>query len=213
MIKILFVLTAISPIILHAQWVEDYYKPVEQSRVYLGGDYAAFRMSLRNFTDVYESRWGQSFGGFVGVRAFSSYYVAARYGTFNQSGRSGVHEASGESLGTARWQEQWLKLGLRIHPPTEKKWGSYYGFGIGFFFIKEAEPISVFNFLSEQSSSFAGNGSGFYLELGVDYFVLDKLAAFVDVEISSAGMRGRSTFEAMSVGGWRFSTGLVFWPF
>ena len=210
---ILFLLPALCPLALNAQWAEDYYQPAVQPRVYLGGDAAAFRISLRNFTDVYESKWGESYGAFLGVRAFGSHYIAARYGAFDQTGKDGIQTSTGANLAEARWQEQWLKLGLRIHSPAEKRWGSYYGFGLGFFRVDEKDPISVFDIQAPQRESSDGVGSGFYMEFGIDYFIFEKLAAFFDIEVSSGGTRGRSSFEAMSVGGWRFSIGLMAWPF
>jgi len=211
--KIFFLIIALSPAALHAQWVENYYQPPSMPRVYIGADAAAFRISLNNFKDVYTNRWGQSYGGFLGVRAFGAHYIAARYGVFQKNGRDGVQPTTGANLNNARWQEQWLKIGLRIHPEPTNRWGSYYGFGLGFFSIKEAEPISVFNVRAPQTNSNNGVGSGFYMEFGIDYFVIDMLTAFFDVEVASGGTKSRTSFEAMSVGGWRFSAGLAFWPF
>ena len=211
--KILLFLISIFPLISFGQWAEDYYQPVVQPRFYVGGDAAAFRISLRSFKDVYENKWNDSYGGFIGVRAFGSHYVMARYGVFEQVGKQGIHLPTGANMADARWEENWVKLGLRIHPPAEKKWGSYYGFGLGFYNVMEKEPISVFDIEAPQKESPEGTGSGFYLEFGIDYFVFSKLSAFFDVEVSSGGTRGRSSFEAMSVGGWRFSAGIVVWPF
>lgn len=204
---------ALLPLVLHAQWAGDYYKPRSMPRVYFGADAAAFRISLSNFENVYTNRWGQSYGGFLGVRAFGAHYVTAKYGGFYKSGKEGVQPSTGANLKNAGWQEQWLKIGLRIHPEPTNKLGSYYGFGLGFFRINEAESISVFNVRGPQTQSNNSVGSGFYLEFGVDYFVIDKLTAFFDVEVASGGTKSRTSFEAMSVGGWRFSAGLAFWPF
>jgi len=211
--KIFFLIIVLSPLILHAQWAEDYYQPRSMPRVYAGADAAAFRISLHNFNDVYTSKWGESYGAFLGVRAFGAHYIAARYGVFQKSGKEGLQPSTGADLRNASWQEQWLKIGLRIHPEPANKWGSYYGFGVGFFKINEAEPISVFNARAPQKKSNDGIGSGFYLEFGIDYFVINTIAAFIDIEISSGGTESRTSFEAMSVGGWRFSAGLAFWPF
>jgi len=102
---------------------------------------------------------------------------------------------------------------LRIHPPVEKKWSSYYGFGLGFYNVQENEPLSIFQKIGQASQSTDSGGTGFFFELGIDYFVVEKLAAFFEIEIASGGSRGRSSFEAMSVGGWLFSLGVTFWPF
>ena len=201
------------PILLQAQWVDEMYSPKVQPRTMLGGHASYFRISLHNFEEIYSNKWGESFGGFVGVRAFGAHYITFKYGNFQQSGTSGIHPPTGEDLKNAQWTEQWYKFGLRIHPPVERKWGSYYGFGLGFYDVKEAEPISIFQTVGESKENEQAMGTGFYLEIGIDYFIMNKLAAFFEMEISSGGTRGRSSFEAMSVGGWLFSVGVSYWPF
>ncbi|MBN1480350.1 outer membrane beta-barrel protein [candidate division KSB1 bacterium] len=201
------------PLLLHAQWVEDTYRPQVQPRAMFGAKASYFRISLHNFEDIYTNKWGESFGAFAGIRAFGAHYVMVKYGNFQQNGKSGTHAPSGQDLKNARWNEHWYKIGLRIHPPIEQKWGSYYGFGIGFYDVQEVEPISIFRTVGEQNDSDQAMGTGFYLELGIDYLMMQKLATFFQVEISSGGSRGRSGFEALSVGGWLFSLGVIFWPF
>jgi hypothetical protein len=200
------------PALLFAQWSDNIATPVVQPSAMLGGQASYFRISVHNFEDVYTSRWGENAGGFAGVRVFGAHYVTFKYGMFQKSGKSGIHPASGEDMQNAQWDEKWYKVGLRIHPAVEKKWGSYYGFGLGFFDVNEVEPFAIFQKIGEDQSS-SGMGTGFYLELGVDYFIMQKLSAFFEMEISSGGTRGRSSFEAMSVGGWLFSLGLSYWPF
>ncbi|MBN1559279.1 outer membrane beta-barrel protein [candidate division KSB1 bacterium] len=200
------------PALLFAQWNDATVAPAAQPRALLGGQASYFRISVHNFEDVYASRWGESGGGFAGVRVFGAHYATFKYGVYRQGGKTGIHPTTGEEMQNAQWDEKWYKIGLRIHPAVEKKWGSYYGFGLGFFDVKEAEPFSIFQKIGEGSGD-PGMGTGFYLELGVDYFIMQRLAAFFEMEISSGGTRGRSSFEAMSVGGWLFSLGLSWWPF
>ena len=150
----------------------------------------------------------------MGVRVFGAHYVALKYGMFQKGGKSGIYPPTGDDMRNARWKEQWYKIGLRIHPTVEKKWGSYYGFGLGFYNVQEKEPFSIFKKVGEGGDEAVQEmGTGFYLELGIDYFLMNKLAAFFEIEISSGGSRGRSSFEAMSVGGWLFSAGVSYWPF
>ncbi|MBN1464677.1 outer membrane beta-barrel protein [candidate division KSB1 bacterium] len=201
------------PGLVFAQWSEDMTAPRIQPRAMVGGQTSYFRISVHNFEDVYSSRWGASYGGFAGVRVFGAHYVTCKYGAFQKGGKSGAPAPAGEELQNAQWDEQWYKVGLRIHPTVEKKWGSYYGFGLGFFAVEEVEPISIFKPIGDGGTSDQDGGTGFYLEVGIDYFILRKLAAFFELEISSGGTRGRSSFEAMSVGGWLFSCGLSYWPF
>lgn len=201
------------PLFLSAQWVDDMNKAPVQPRTMLGGQASYFRISVHNFEDIYAGRWGESFGGFAGVRAFGAHYITLKYGTFSKGGKSGIHPPTGLRLENARWNEHWYKIGLRIHPPIENKWGSYYGFGLGFYQVQEQEPLSIFQTMREQGSNTESGGTGFYLELGVDYMIINNVAAFFELEISSGGTRGRSSFEAMSVGGWLLSLGLIVWPF
>jgi len=199
------------PALLYAQWADDMYESPVQPRVLLGGQISYFRISVENFEQVYSNRWGESLGGFVAVRIFGAHHITFKYGQFQKGGKSGFTE-TGENLQNAQWQEQWYKIGLRIHPSVERKWGSYYGFGLGFFDVKEIEPFSIFKSIGEGNAD-QNMGTGFYLELGVDYFVKKNLSAFFEMEVASGGTRGRSSFEAMSVGGWLFSLGLSYWPF
>lgn len=208
---IAIVLLFFLPLAVFAQWDSYEYNPQVQPRMMLGGDIAMFRISLSDFEDVYTNRWGESLGAFVGVRAFGAHYITFKYGMFQKDGRTGLHPVTGQNLQDARWNEQWYKLGLRIHPPVEQKWGSYYGFGIAAYDVEETEGLSVFD--QRQNNEQSELGTGFYLEVGVDYFVFEKMALFFDIEIASGGVRGKSGFEAMSVGGWRFAGGVSFWPF
>lgn len=208
--KLILYLILSLPLTLRAQWYEDL-KPAAQPRLMVGGDFSAFRISLREFEDMYSSRWGAGLGGFIGIRAFAVHYITFKYGAFNKSGRKGVESDSNIDFSNARWREQWYKIGLRIHPLPTGKWGSYYGFGISFYDIKETEGLSIFTLKDKEGSREIG--SGFYLDAGIDYFMRPEVALFFDVEIASGGVRGRTGFEAMSIGGWRFAGGISFWPF
>jgi len=192
------------------QWFEDIPSKI-QPRFMLGGDVAAFRISLMDFENLYANRWGASFGGFAGVRAFGAYYFTVKYGNFHQNGKEGIDPSTGSSFASAKWREQWGKIGFRVHPPLERKWSSFYGFGIAAYRISENAQLSFFE--TDQQESTEEIGSGFYLEAGINYFVDPKAALFFELEIASGGVGGRSGFEAMSVGGWRFATGLSLWPF
>ncbi len=209
--KAMFIL--LLPLFAHAQWVDDMDQPAYQPRTIMGGHGSLFRISLQDFEQIYSSRWGESFGAFAGIRVFGAHYITFKYGHFEKNGKSGIHAPSGLDLKDARWQENWYKLGLRIHPQIEKKWGSYYGFGLGFYDVQEVEPLSVFQPIGENTSASESGGTGFYLELGIEYLLMKKGAAFFEIEIASGGSRGRSSFEAMSVGGWLFSVGIIAWPF
>jgi hypothetical protein len=179
-----------------------------QPRLTLGGSAAEFRISLDQFEDIYQSRWGTSYGGFVGVRVFSAHYALFKYATFQKSGKKGIQPQTGLDLQNAKWDEQWYSIGLRVHPPILRKIQSYYGFGVAFFDINEQQGVSVLQGQDEN-----GLGTGFYLELGLEYFPIQKASAFFELEVASGGTRGKTGFEAFSVGGFRFALGVTLWPF
>ena len=182
---------------------------VIQPNFMLGGSASQFRISLADFENVYDGRWGPSYGGFAGVRVFSAHYAVLKYGTFQRDGKTGTHESSGLDLKNAHWDEKWYSVGLRIHPPIATKVQSYYGFGLSFFDVNEVEGLSVFDSNSRNS----GLGSGFYMELGLEYFPISRVATFFEMQIASGGVRGKTGFEAMSVGGFRFALGISIYPF
>ncbi|MBN2413601.1 outer membrane beta-barrel protein [candidate division KSB1 bacterium] len=179
-------------------------------RIMTGGDIGLFRISLDQFEEVYTNRWGTSYGGFAGVRFLGGYYIVGKYGQFEKSGKQGAHKDTGYNLQNASWQEKWYQVGLRVHPPIVKKFNSYYGFGLSFFNVDEVDSLSVFS--TQNGNSQNETGSGFYMELGLEYFPTEMLAAFFQFEISSGGIRGKTGFEAMSIGGYRLTAGISLWP-
>ncbi len=199
MIKSIFavILFLAAPIRAAAQVYSDW-KPSQPPRILLGGDYAAFRISLKSFEQVYDGRWGTHFGAFGGLRVYGIYYLAVKYGSFHQEGR--------EKASADRWQEQWYKVGVRIRPIPEGRWGSYYGFGPALFRLEETATRSAFS-LGEKGVG-RRTGSGFYMEAAVDYHIRPEAAVYLEAEVASGGIRGRTGFEAMSIGGWRFAAGL-----
>ncbi len=185
----------------------DYF--YSQPRIMAGGDVGMFRISLDQFKEVYADRWGESFSGFAGVRITRAYYLTCKYGQFSKDGKEGVHPETGVNLNQARWDEKWYQFGVRVHPPITKKLNSYYGFGICYFKTSEVRQLSVFT----TSENVDNTGSGFYMELGFDYFPVQYLAAFLQIEVSSGGVKGNTGFESMSIGGFRFSAGVAVWCF
>ena len=193
------------PLIANAQELE--FSP---PRLVLGGSGALFRISLDQFESVYKSRLGPSYGGFAGIRVYTGHYLLFKYASFQQDGKEGTHGESGLNLRDARWQEQWYNVGVRIHPFQAGRTQSYYGFGVVFYDVKEQPQLSVFDSKSEEKNSELGNG--FFLELGIEYFVHRRLASFFELEVASGGVRGKTGFEAFSVGGFRFALGVNWWP-
>jgi hypothetical protein len=204
-ITIIVLLVLFFPVKSKAQF-ESYYQP----RVMLGGNAARFRISLDSFEDIYDGRWGSSYGGFAGVRAFSANYLLFKYGSFIKDGKQGTHPETGLDLADARWEEKWYSVGMRLFPPLVGKFHSYYGFGISFFDVVESENLSVFENGTNKDD---GMGNGFYLELGLDYYPVERIGAFFEMQVASGGVRGRTGFEAMSVGGFSFAAGITVLPF
>jgi hypothetical protein len=188
-----------------------YYQP----RFMLGASTAAFRISIDNFESVYTNRWGWSHGGFAGVRVYSRYYVTVKHSIFQKHGRVGTQNQTGLDLGQAKWDERWTSVGLRIHPSITRKYNSYYGFGVAFFRAQEVAGLSIID--NETAHSIVSKSSGIYLELGLEYFPIEKVAVFFEIEVASARVRksitGITGFEATSIGGFRFALGVSFWPF
>ena len=185
--------------------------PYAQPRMMLGGDLALFRISLQDFEKVYSSRWGESYAAFAGVRLFAGNYLTFKVHTFDKGGIEGIHPISGRDLEMARWREKWYCVGLRVHPPLTRKTHSYYGFGVALFDVQEEPDLSVFSAMNQKKND--DLGSGFYLELGIEVFPLQRLAGFFEMEISSGGIHGKTGYESFSVGGFRFALGFSGWPF
>ena len=184
--------------------------PFLQPRVFLGAEGGYFRISLERFENVYSSRWGPVYGAHAGIHIFSVHYLTVKYRHFEQSGKQGVHPESGKDLSLAKWNENWFTVGLRIHPTSTNKWNSYYGFGYAFYSLTEEAGISVYN---ENNSDLKKTGGGFYLELGIERYLAEQAAVFVELEISSGGIGGRAGLEGQSIGGYCLSGGITLWLF
>jgi len=208
----LFLIIIALPVFAFAQYQYDVFKPKpNMPRVFINGDYGYFRISLDAFDRVYAHRWNTGYQAGFGVRVYRAYYATAHYGEFSVSGKDELQPLTGISLKEAQWNEKWIKVGVRTQPKAAKRIGSFYGAGLAFFNVQEKEPITVFS--SGSAASGDEWGSGFYMLLGLDYEIIERLGAYFSIEISSGGTRGRSGFEAMSIGGWRLAAGLQLEPF
>lgn len=193
------------------QSVAQFEYQYSQPRLLMGGGIALFRISLDDFESLYSNRWGESYGGFCGVRFYSSYYLNFKYNLFEKAGKSGLDPKTGLERSDARWRQSWYTIGLRAHPPITRRFNSYYGFGIVFYDVEEKENLSIFSQSNTQKADEWGNG--FYLELGLEYLFIKELGLYFEMEISSGGVRGQTGFEGFSVGGFRFAFGMVAFPF
>ena len=180
-----------------------------QPRLFLGGEYGYFRISLDNFENLYENRWGAVPGAHVGVRVYSSYYLALKYRHFEKSGKQNGLNYSPLNTSDAKWDEDWYTIGVRINPNSAGIWDSYYGFGYVIFKITEKPGLSVYN--DNISHSNKKSGDGFFLEIGILRYFHNNLAGFIELEISSGGIGGKTGFEGQSVGGYLISAGFTIW--
>jgi hypothetical protein len=197
-----------SPRMLYGQFYESY-RPRPQAT--LGGSAALFRISLDDFTDLYSSRLGPSWGAFAGGRVYSGYYLTFKYRTFQKSGKDEINPELGLNYKNAKWDEKWYTIGLRVRPTPSTRFSSYYGFGVVLYDINENPEISVFKVNNQKKEE--GLGSGFFLEIGLEYYLMQKMATFFELEIASGGVRGKTGFEGFSVGGFRFALGISIFPF
>lgn len=179
-----------------------------QPRMFLGVDGGYFRISLERFEDVYSSRWGPVYGAHGGINVYSAYYLTVKYRTFERNGKKGIHPKSGKNLSNAKWMEDWYTFGLRIHPWSGSVWGSYYGFGYAFYSLEEKSELSVYN-----DNGGKKKGGGFYLDIGVERFITRRAVAFLELEVASGGIGGRSGLEGQSIGGYFISGGFTLWLF
>ena len=175
-------------------------------RFVAGGSAGQFRVSLDRYEEVYRNRWGTAYGWFGGVRVYSNVYitVAGRY--FERDGKAeGSHSLSGAALSEAHWKERWYLIGVRRWIFTEKKLTTSIGLGYAFFTLQENPRVSVFEL--DPNGSGKQQGNGFFLALSLEYSLQRRLGLFGEIEITSAGVGGRSGFEALSIGGYFFSLG------
>jgi len=179
-----------------------------QPGAFLGAEMGLFRISLNRFEYLYESRYGSVPGAHAGFHIFSAYYVTGKFRHFEKGGKAGTHPETGKDLRQAKWSEDWFTLGLRIHPYSERKWNSYYGFGYSFYYVQEEAGLSLYDTVSTKKT-----GGGFYLELGIERNFARRAALFVEFEIASGGIGGRSGLEGQSIGGYNFSAGFTVWLF
>ncbi len=169
-----------------------------KDRLIIGGDAGIFRVSYDGFTRVYDKRSGATLGGTGLLKIRVPYYLAVKYRHFEKEGSVVVNNASEPQS----WKENWYTAGVRYLSYGDRKLISYFGFGFAFFNIKEAGTVSVFGRdLGKRSAS------GFFLDGGLEYRFSKYASLNFEIEVTSAGLEGKSGFEGSSVGGYLFSVG------
>ena len=175
-------------------------------RLIVGGSVAQFRVSLDRFEEIYDGRWGLGYGWNSGVRVYSNIYISLSGRYFEKTGRpEGVSGTSGVPLSQAFWKENWYLLGIRRYVLGERKWGSSIGLGYAFFYLEENPEVSVFEV--DENGSGKQDGKGFFLSIGIEYSLRSWMGLYGELEITSAGVGGRSGFEGLSIGGFYLAFG------
>lgn len=164
-------------------------------KMIVGGGVGIFRISYDDFSELYDGRSGFTYGGQVLYKVFAPYYVVAKLNVFR---KDGAVDSTGNEIS---WRQRGINFGVRYIGYRDRKLVSYFGFGFVFYNIKEEGALSLFN-----SGDVSRNATGLFLGGGLEYRFVKRASVFFDVEVSSAGLKGKSGFQGNSVGG--FSIGL-----
>lgn len=176
------------------------YSDEGRDRLIIGGNAGIFRVSYDGFTRIYDKRSGVTLGGTGLLKIRVPYYLAVKYRHFEKDGSVVVNGVSQPQ----NWKENWYTAGVRYLAYGERKVISYFGFGFAFFNIKETGTMSVF--VGREPAK--RNASGFFLDGGLEYRFSKYASLDFEIEVTSAGLEGKSGFEGSSVGGYLFSIGV-----
>ena len=171
----------------------------ERDQLIIGGNASIFRISYDGFSRVYDERSGLTFGATGLLKIRPPYYVVGKYHWFEKEAI--VTDNNVPQL--QKWKENWYNVGVRYVSYGERKVVSYFGFGFAFFNLNEIGPVSVFG---QQPGK--RNAKGFFLDGGLAYRFMKYASLDFELEVTSAGIEGKSGFEGSSVGGYLFSLGL-----
>jgi hypothetical protein len=173
-------------------------------RLILGGNAGIFRVSYDGFTSVYDKRSGVTLGATGLLKIKVPYYAAVKYRHFEKDGSVDVNG----NPQPQSWKENWYNVGVRYLSYSDRKVISYFGFGFAFFNVNETGTVSVFG-----RDPGKRNASGFFLDGGLEYRFSKYASLNFEIEVTSAGLEGKSGFEGSSVGGYLLSIGANFFVF
>lgn len=173
-------------------------------QVISGGSAGYYRVSLDDFTKIYDSRWGFYYSGQLSVKVYRMNYLTLQYARFHKTDK--LDQAAG--IAEVEWEERLINLGLRWYMDSQKRWRYYAGFGFTFINVKEKAGYSLLD--PNNPDDVSTDGSGFFLEIGGDYIILPHVALNLELEVSSAGEGGTPGFVGSSLGGYAFLAGLNF---
>jgi hypothetical protein len=177
-----------------------------RDRLIIGGQASVFRISYDNFSRVYDERSGLTLGAAGLLKIRPPFYAAVKYHRFEKE--TSLAAINGQSASPQKWEEQWINAGVRYVAYGERRVVNYLGFGFAFFNLNEIGPVSVFGDEPGKRSA-----SGFFLDGGVEYRFVKFASVGFEIEITSAGIGGKSGFEGTSVGGYLLSLGLNLFVF
>ncbi|NUO81809.1 hypothetical protein HUU05_17195 [candidate division KSB1 bacterium] len=169
------------------------------SRLIVGGSAGVFRISHDDFKGVYGSRSAFLPSGHALLKIKAPYNLIAKYRRFEKNATATINDMATD----LQWQQRFLNLGLRYVAYGERRFTQFFGFGVSLMNIEESGPRSVVT-----TAGGKRDATGFYLEVGTDYRFMQRAAIFFEVEISSAGVEGKSAFEGTSVGGYYLALGM-----
>jgi hypothetical protein len=170
-----------------------------RDRLIVGGHASVFRISYDGFSRIYGERSGLVLGATGLVKIRPPYYATVKYHQFDKE----TNVTNNNVLQRQKWEESWYNLGVRYVSYGERRLVNHFGFGFAFFNINEIGPLSVFGRPPGKV-----NASGFFLDGGMEYRFIKYASLAFEIEITSAGIQGKSGFEGSSVGGFLFSLGL-----
>jgi len=163
----------------------------------VGGSAGIFRIAYDEFTNLYSGRSGLIYGGQALYRVYAPYFAVAKLSMFE---KDGAVDSTGAGV---HWQQRGINLGVRFISYRERRLVSYLGFGFVFFQIKEDGPASIFNDADRRR-----NATGLFLNGGLEYRFMSRGSVFLDLEVNSAGLKGKSGLQGNSVGGFSVALGL-----
>ncbi len=191
-IRILFFIFCASPVVYGQELGME-----SPEKVIVGGGVGVFRISYDDFSELYDGRSGFTYGGQLLYRVYAPYFLVAKLNMFE---KEGLLDSTGAKI---NWRQRGINLGVRYISYRDRKLVSYFGFGFVFYNIKEEGALSLFS-----AGDGNRNATGLFLDGGLEYRFVKRASLFFDLEVSSAGLKGKSGFQGNSVGGFSIGAGI-----
>lgn len=181
-------------------------QPADYSRIELGANINAFRISLDKFDDFYEKRWTYPIGAAVEY-AFSPSFHLYVYGKTYTQNATFVNPLDQEV--DLEIKQSWVGVGIkRLNTSLTGKSRTSFGFGLVFFVIEENKQGYLLSELLEDSRTI--KPKGFFLSGSYDRFISRMVNLSLQLELSSAAVGDGFGLESQSFGGILIGVGLNF---